>query len=305
MAGQGLSSIAFKTGRPGCTLLSSEPHGWRGLLVRSYLEPEMQGEPVRVPPLAAHHIVLMTSGWLRLEQRDADGGDWERFDVGAGDIFITPAMTPTYDVQWHSLRDEPVESVHLHLEPGLLEGMAADLLDIPADRLRIATRDGVRDPVIQSIALELCQSLQSPHAADRLYVDSAARMVAAQVLRHHIASGASVVLKDARGGLPPSRVRRVTDFIVANLSQSLDLESLAAQAELSPYHFARTFKQSTGETPHGYVLRRRIEKARELLRQSAKSIAEVAFEVGFSSQSHFTTQFRKLTGSTPRQYRRG
>ena len=303
MVRQGLSSVAFQVDRPGRTLLSSEPHGWHGLLVRSYREPELQGESVRVPPLAAHHIVLISAGRLHFEQRDADGGAWERFDVGVGDMFITPAMTPSYDVQWRALSEEPVESIHLHLEPALLEGMAADLLNAPLERVRIATRDGIRDSVIQSVALELCQSLQSPHATDRLYVDSAARMVAAQVLRHHVVLGPTVI-KDMRGGLPPSRVRRVTDFIVANLSQGLDLDSLAAQAELSPYHFARAFKQSTGETPHGYVLRHRIERARDLLRGSGKSIAEVALEVGFPSQSHFTTQFRKMTGSTPGQYRR-
>ncbi|WP_394842939.1 AraC family transcriptional regulator [Pendulispora brunnea] len=304
MARQGLSSIAFKRGRPGCTLLSSEPLGWGSLLVRSYREPEVQDDPVRVPPMAAHHIVMVSAGQLHLEQRDVDGGDWERFDVGVGDIFITPAMSPTYDVQWRTLSERPVESIHLHLEPGLLEDMAADVLDLPPERLHISTRNGVRDSVIQSVALELCQSLQSPDSMDRLYVDSASRMVAAQVLRHHVEPGRPPI-KDTRGGLSPSRVRRVTEFIVTNLSQSLDLESLAAQAELSPFHFARAFKQSTGETPHGYVLRQRIETAMNLLRRTHKSIAEVALEVGFANQSHFTTQFRKITGRTPREYRRG
>ncbi|MCI0569454.1 MAG: AraC family transcriptional regulator [Myxococcaceae bacterium] len=108
-----------------------------------------------------------------------------------------------------------------------------------------------------------------------------------------------------RGGLSPAALRRVQLFVEANLGRPLHLQDLAQRSGLSPFHFARAFKQSMGVTPHAFVQQRRVERARELLRTSDRSLGEVALETGFSSQSHFTTVFRRVTGLTPSVVRRG
>jgi AraC-like DNA-binding protein len=107
----------------------------------------------------------------------------------------------------------------------------------------------------------------------------------------------------ARGGLPPAAMRRVHEYMEAHLHDSIELVELAAIAGLSIFHFARQFKQSAGVTPHYYLIRSRIERARELLASTDLSLSEIAFATGFSDQSHLTRHFRQLIGVTPGQFR--
>jgi AraC family transcriptional regulator len=106
-----------------------------------------------------------------------------------------------------------------------------------------------------------------------------------------------------RGGLSPVVKRRVIDFVDAHLDQPLTIEELADVADLSAYHFARMFRKTLGEAPHKFVLRRRIERAMEMLRDDRSSVAEIAVATGFSSQAHLTTRFASFTGLTPAKYR--
>ena len=108
-----------------------------------------------------------------------------------------------------------------------------------------------------------------------------------------------------RGGLSPAALRRVQLFVEANLARPIHLRDLAARAALSPYHFARAFRTSAGMTPRAYVEHRRIEQAKRLLKESKQSLADVAMEVGFGTQSRLTATFKRKTGFTPGEYRRG
>ena len=115
----------------------------------------------------------------------------------------------------------------------------------------------------------------------------------------------TVVAGRTVGDLPACRLRRVTQYIQDNLHRKLRLGELSAHVHMSPYHFARLFKRSTGTPPHRFVLRRRIDRATTLLTTGELSIAEVARLVGFQTTSHFTTVFRRITGITPSAYRIG
>ena len=107
----------------------------------------------------------------------------------------------------------------------------------------------------------------------------------------------------ARGGLPPGAMRRVREHVEAHLSESMDLAELAAIAGLSVYHFARAFKQSAGVTPHHYLVRRRIERAQDMLDRSKFPLSGIALAKGFSDQSHLARHFRQMLGMTPGQFR--
>jgi len=102
-----------------------------------------------------------------------------------------------------------------------------------------------------------------------------------------------------RGGLPPRVLRRVQEYIDSHLNENMGLDILAGAAGLSVHHFARAFRQSLGEPPHSYVLRRRIERAQEMLKQTDQPLSEIALAVGFSDHSHLARHFRRLMGVTP------
>ena len=106
-----------------------------------------------------------------------------------------------------------------------------------------------------------------------------------------------------RGGLSPSRLRRVFEYIDANLDVNVRLNMLAHEVGVSAFHFSRLFKQSTGCSPHQYLLRRRLDRAKTMLRQPEMSMAEISASTGFADQSHFTKVFRQFTGVTPSDYR--
>jgi len=105
-------------------------------------------------------------------------------------------------------------------------------------------------------------------------------------------------------GMPLLRLNRVLDFVDANIALDLSVPQLATVAGMSPYYFCRSFKQSTGTTPHRYVLHRRIEQAKRLLGDGAGSLLDIAQQIGFTDQSQFTRIFHKMVGITPAEYRK-
>ena len=107
----------------------------------------------------------------------------------------------------------------------------------------------------------------------------------------------------AHGGLSPGAMRRVQDYVEANLSHAIDLATLAAIAGLSIHHFARGFKQSVGIAPHHYLIQKRVERAGDMLAHTDLALSEIAYTVGFSDQSHLARHFRRMLGITPGQFR--
>jgi len=105
--------------------------------------------------------------------------------------------------------------------------------------------------------------------------------------------------------LPPWRLKRVIAYLDEHLDETVTLAAMAAAAGLSPMHFAAQFRVATGQRPHDYLQRRRIERAQRLLRETALPLAEIALMAGFKAQAHFTTVFRRLVGTTPHRWRAG
>jgi transcriptional regulator GlxA family with amidase domain len=110
-------------------------------------------------------------------------------------------------------------------------------------------------------------------------------------------------LVPARGGLRPHAIRRVREFVDDHLDQRIDLAAMAAIAGLSTYHFARAFKLTQGDTPHVYVMQRRIERAQDLLVRTDLALSEIAARTGFADQSHLARHFRRRFGIPPSTFR--
>ena len=138
-------------------------------------------------------------------------------------------------------------------------------------------------------------------SANQLTLSTASTLLLTHLVQHY--SNVQWTLPTVTGGLSPFVLRNVLGFIEENLAQPLTLADLAAQASLSEFHFARMFRQSMQMAPHQYVMQRRMEKAKSLVRHTGKPLTEIALACGFSSASHFSNRFRAATGLTPSQLR--
>lgn len=141
----------------------------------------------------------------------------------------------------------------------------------------------------------------TPGFASELMVEGLSRAIATLLARCQPAKDTA---RFERVHLPPWRLKRVTDFVEANLAGTIGLADMAACAGLSAFHFSRVFKLATGQSPYHYVRERRLQRSRELLAQERITIAELALVCGFANQSHFTAAFTRATGMSPGRYRR-
>ncbi|MCA1850743.1 MAG: AraC family transcriptional regulator, partial [Acidobacteria bacterium] len=191
------------------------------------------------------------------------------------------------------------EHLSIFLEPSLVLRAASESR-VPGG-IEVVEKCAPNDIVIRSVGMALLAELESEGLSGRLYAESLANVLAVHLLRHYTASGSGA--QRFTGGLSGQRLRQVLAFIADNYENDLSLTELAHVAGMSTFHFAREFKRTTGTTPHQYLIKFRIERAKALLAESEIPLVEVGFRSGFSHQSHFTRLFRRLTGTTPHSYR--
>lgn len=136
----------------------------------------------------------------------------------------------------------------------------------------------------------------------QLFLDSVERALAVALVNGYAVRRPSSQVY--RGGLTPARLRRVTELVHAKIEDDLSLQDLAASVQLSAAHFSQMFRKSTGETPHQFVLRQKVEHAKDMLRKAEARVLDVAVACGFKTQQHFARVFRQISGATPTQFRR-
>jgi len=158
------------------------------------------------------------------------------------------------------------------------------------------------DRDLWATALKLKAQAQHPEAAQRQYAEALGIVLVHELLSLNYGTGP--MRQDVRGGLAGWHEKKVAHYIEEHLAEEVSLPELADVVKLSPYHFARTFKQSFGLPPHRYLTSRRIERAKTLLAKPDISVTEIGLGLGFSEISSFTTAFRKFAGLTPTEYRR-
>ncbi len=156
----------------------------------------------------------------------------------------------------------------------------------------------LQDPLLSQIVLTLGQEIEGGFA-DRILVESLGTALCIRLAQRFVGDLSPPTSK----GLSPERLRRVRDYIEAHLDDGLSLTVLADIACLSPYHFSRSFKQAAGVGPQRYVMQRRIERAKTLMRRTNQPLAWIAREAGFTDQIHLTSIFRRETGVTPGRFR--
>ena len=197
--------------------------------------------------------------------------------------------------------------------PDYAEQVALSVLRHDAERGIIVSSRGVGASVaanrVPGVRAALCHDAYSAHVGAKTEGMNVL-VLALHVLQDHVADEvvdayleAVLAPIEVVGGLPPRRLQRVFSHIRENIARDLSVSVLAQTVGMSQYYFSKLFKMSTGTTPHQYVMRQRVERAQEHLRASRTALAEIATLVGFETQSHFTSVFRRLVGATPKHYR--
>jgi AraC family transcriptional regulator len=293
--------------------LSSRQAGWEGLVADAFYEPtQLQGwMPKAIPDIT---LILFAGGPMRIHAH-FENGPWTTLVMHEGEFVLRPSMVAPYEISWKSLTSIPTRTLHIHLSQRLLRRTAEELAGYDPARLylteelasydpaqlALSRRSGFQDALLRQIGLALWRELEQSAPGGKLYAQTAAQMLAVHLLRYY--TSAQIQIKEVSQFLTQRQVKRVTDFVIADLRQDLSLETLAEQVGYSPYHFARLFRQTVGESPHQFVLRQRIEKAKDLLKATNAPLANVALESGFANQSHLTRIFERHLGLTPKAYR--
>ncbi len=248
--------------------------------------------PFEVQHTLVWDTIVICIGPVALEQR-LDDGPLQKIIAVPGDVHLYPSGVPIY-----ARSTQTNDYLVLQLSPKALSALGSEKGNPP--KLKVSAFRVERDPQLERMATLFEAELRCGCSSGRLYGESLAMALAAYVLHHYSDISEPAQLK---GGLPGRSLNTVLDYIQSHLSKPISLEEMADLAQLSVFHFSRLFKQSTGLTPHRYVLQLRTEEAKRLLRSRNLHIAEIAQRVGFEDQSHFTAAFRKMTGTTPRRWR--
>ena len=215
--------------------------------------------------------------------------------LGSGSLCVMPRGA-TSDWEFTGA----VRLFHLYVSQQAFERAVAETLDADPARVRLREATYIRDPVLESVVRGALLPLNWDEPAERVALSHVGHALVA-LLAARMTDRVPRV--PARGGLATAALRRVVELVETQLADPLTVEDLAAAAGLSAFHFARAFKQATGETPHRFVLRRRLERAKQALARGEPP-AQVAAACGFASQSHFGARFHEATGLTPGRYAR-
>jgi AraC family transcriptional regulator len=265
--------------------LSSAAAPWRDLIRLERCHKALKGAEVS----------LLWSGFGLVRSEGAldyrfDGQPMRSTRMMAGDLFVYPQGETMYVNM-----PQPVELTCIQLAPAVLVAVA----DEAGCTARVAAGGSLRADDVTTMATLLEGEVRSGCEGGRFYGEHLAYALAAKLIQRY--GAADDVRADRR--MHGRKLAAVLDHIHAHATEDLSLEDLARVARLSPFHFSRLFKASTGLTPHQYVLQWRVEEAKRLLRHSRMEIADIAYRLGFRDQSHFTARFRKITGATPKRWR--
>lgn len=269
--------------------LSSAAAQWSGVALEDHVVPAC------LIPRHEHvenflHIVLR--GTVRYEVRTA--GKTFKFAAGPGTTFVLPRGTVD-EINWNGPTHRIAAAIHPRLLTNALEETAHER------EIELAEHWHLTDPHIMAVLVAMRTDLEAGSPAGPMYGESLANALAVYLLKRYAARPRIPVVY--AGGLPRYRLRRVIDYIEENLSGDLTLARLAAVAGMSPHYFAELFRHSTGRAPHQYVVLRRIDLAKERLRDPRCTVIDAGLDAGFSNPSHFARVFRKWVGVTPSGYK--
>lgn len=280
----------------GTRLCSSEAKGWENILAER--RQHKAGLLQEVEPKSTE-IAILLEGKLRVRRR-GDGRVQDAIAV-PGTVWICPAGIEDHDVQ---LFGDMEDCLHIYLPAEPISNSVLQEFDLDPAHIQLGYESGFQDPMIEQIARVFMSEMEQESAVSRLLVDSMQTALSVHLVKHYSnAPARRTILTKTNGTLDKKRSHRVEEYIVNHLDHNISLKDLANEACLSPFHFARSFKLTMGVSPHQYVLSRKLELAKSLIRKETFTFMQISLMTGFSNQAHFTRAFKRATGHTPGQYR--
>ncbi len=223
-------------------------------------------------------------------------GVWNDYRISPGSLFIARGETEMQAL-WTS---NAWSRIVVQLDHAKLQSMAPDPLAATENSLVSALT--TKDARVSTLLLAMQAEIQAGCPSGRLFGE----LISLALLAYLAAAYATPrPANDCASSLAPPQLRCIVDHIRANLGNDITVTELANLLEMSPSHFARVFKASFGITPYRFIMRERIEMAKDMLTTTKLSASQVAMAFGFASQSHFVKVFRQFAGVTPKQYKAG
>jgi AraC family transcriptional regulator len=194
----------------------------------------------------------------------------------------------------------------IYLRRSMVDKIAEEHFGFDASRVELLPKLGFSDGLLEQLALTLLATARNDATSptDGIYADHLVRMITMHLLRHHSTGSITTSENDTVLRLRHARMIHVRDLIESCLGEDLALERLAAEAGIAVHAFGAAFTKAFGTPPYRYVIQRRVERAKTMLRETDLPVARIAYETGFASQSHLATTFKRTVGQTPGDYRR-
>jgi AraC family transcriptional regulator len=292
------TAAAFPRYLNGEILADSRSLQWSDLYVRRCRFPRVV-DRFLVPATAEPHISCNIAGSAEFLERDP-GGRWLTHHIRQGDIFVTRSRTP-YKVRFRSPAGEEMETISIHVAVDSFHAALEAIYPGSPSEVEVIDFSG-RDVALNHLCAA-CGELLSARVPGSSRIVADLTQLFATYLAEKYTSAASGK-PEVRGGLPIRQLQRVGDFVTEHLAEEISVEVLAQLVQLSPFHFSRVFRQSTGMSPLRFVTRERVTRAQQLIRETSRSLIEIALDVGYTSPSHFAQVFRSVVGVTPTEFRR-
>jgi AraC family transcriptional regulator len=276
---------------PGEILSASDALGWKDVAQRSY---RYRGQDVEIPPMASFMIVHYCRGETPMD-RQFDGR-WTRTTCDPGHFSL---LSRAVDSHWHWTED--VEVSHVYLTDELMCRVASDMQGKEVAEVQLGDVLRGSDPIVGHIAGEVTREAMQQGIGGPLYAEALSVQLAVHLLRTYAtckfkAPGDACRLSDRE-------IRRLEDYVDAHLHHSITLEDMAQALDRGVWTLNRHLQRTLNASAYAFVVERRIQRARHLLRVGDLSLKEIAAAAGFSDQAHMTRMFRAKLGMTPGQYR--
>ncbi len=292
------TAAAFSRYMTGRVTADSAALHWPSLYVRCFRFPRVV-DRFLVPATAEPHISCGIVGTAQFQEREREG-TWIARHIRPGDLFITRSRTP-YEVRLTSPSGQELQTVQVHVAVPPYRAALEAVYPGRADAVEIIDFFG-RDEVLAHLCFACAEMLAESVPGSSRRVADMTKLIASALVEKYTAT--AVEKPDYRGGLPIRQLRRVEDFLDDHLAEEISVAKLAATVDLSPFHFCRVFRQTTGMSPLQFITRERISRAQQLIRETQRDLIEIGLEVGYANPSHFAQVFRRTVGQTPTEFRR-